>query len=174
MAITSSHRRGSHLMRRVRRQHQRPPEYAREQRCGGHCPTIPRRLVASKQMHGTMLRAVPYKTDSAARLNIPLLGSWNSALRQTRRGIGVAFPIQFLEGSKLKFGDKFGASAVALCSAKYLLINDLVGFRLDSDIGATRALVTRMSAFQMTGWEERRARGKGLAHHFSQFVPTCL
>jgi len=31
-----------------------------------------------------------------------------------------------------------------------------------------------VGAFHMTGCRERQARGKGLACHFFQFVPTCL
>jgi hypothetical protein len=57
---------------------------------------------------------------------------------------------------------------------KYMLIQDLGKIFTAGEIGANRALEGCMSAFHMTSWEERRARGKGLARHFSQFVPTCL
>jgi hypothetical protein len=41
-------------------------------------------------------------------------------------------------------------------------------------IGVGRAIGKGVGAFHMTRCRERQARGKGLACHFLQIVPTCL
>jgi hypothetical protein len=43
-----------------------------------------------------------------------------------------------------------------------------------SRIGADRAIPDAVGAFHMTICRELQARGKGLACHFLQIVPTCL
>lgn len=118
------------------------------------------------------------KTDSAGESKSLLLESWNPVTPRghPRRDQAekLHIPDSVLQGSKLKSWDGLGAPIGGPPLAKYLLINDLAEIEGCPDIGETRALHGRMSAFHMTSCGERRARGKGLARIFSQFVPTCL
>ena len=65
-------------------------------------------------------------------------------------------------------GGPFGASR------QYAHKSGLTFTWAKSSDGRLIALAGRVGAFYMTKCKRRRVRGKGLARHFLQIVPTCL
>jgi hypothetical protein len=174
VAIARLHLRVPQLLLCIRHQNQRSAKQTRTERNGGDPEPPRKRLLPKRCTHAAIFQGVSRKTDSARRPKILLPGSWNEVGYKAERGTSQRSRFSFVAVPIWLRRTHLGRYCSFLTLAKHLLINDLVGTRPRASNGAARALENRMSAFHMTSWEERRARGKGLAHRFSQFVPTCL
>ena len=91
-------------------------------------------------------------------------------MERARRGLGG----QIQNGTRNESEDGFGACPGGREVHNYLIINGLMIDGNAQAIGGVRAIGGGVGAFQMTRCRERQARGKGLACHFLQIVPTCL
>jgi hypothetical protein len=150
-----------------------------------------------------MMQSFLQKTDSAGSPRIPLPGSWNEpsstsgwargallapwrvhrvcvfALQRPARSVAVkggrpGFPFQFWLRSELESGNGISRFAHPRSPAQVFAHKRLILNRAFAADWRGPCISRGMSAFHMTSWEERRARGKGLARRFSRFVPTCL
>ena len=101
------------------------------------------------------------------------LGPWSWNWVGVETVLGDCFPKAFCSSSKVVRETGFGAGCCQHRQRKDKKNNSLALVASPATVGSARAYRESLGAFHMAIRVESRARGKGLARHFSRIVPPA-